>query len=237
MPALLVQRLTPSQTTLGVTPASCRIPFLRIRLNTLPSARAREIERGLLTHLRDLLLELGRGFSFVGSQVPVTVDEQTFYIDLLFYHLRLHRYFVFELKVGAFQPEHAGKLSFYLAAVNRTMRTPIEGPSIGVLLCESRSGPMVEFALENTNQPIGVSTYQVTRELPAPIQEELPSVEDLEEVVNKLRSEIRRFSGKSSLWRTSTPRRGFQLPLHRLSLRWRGVHGLRYCFALRSNWR
>jgi len=125
-----------------------------------------------LTHLRDLLLELGRGFSFVGSQVPVTVDEQTFYIDLLFYHVRLHRYFV------------------YLAAVNRTMRTPTEGPSIGVLLCESRSGPMVEFALENTNQPIGVSTYQVTRELPAPMQDELPSVEDLQEVVNKLRSEM-----------------------------------------------
>ena len=159
-------------------------------LTVTAAAKEREIERGLLTHLRDLLLELGRGFSFVGSQVPVTVDEQTFYIDLLFYHVRLHRYFVFELKVGAFQPEHAGKLGFYLAAVNRTMRTPVEGPSIGVLLCESRSGPMVEFALETINQPIGVSTYQVTRELPAPMQEELPSVEDLQEVVNKLRSEM-----------------------------------------------
>jgi predicted nuclease of restriction endonuclease-like (RecB) superfamily len=100
-------------------------------LTATATAREREIERGLLTHLRDFLLELGRGFSFVGSQVPVTVDEQTFYIDLLFYHVRLHRYFVFELKVGAFQPEHAGKLSFYLAAVNRTMSTSVEGPSIG----------------------------------------------------------------------------------------------------------
>ena len=87
---------------------------------------------------------------------------QTFYIDLLFYHVRLHRYFVFELKVGAFQPEHSGKLGFYLAAMNRTMRTLVEGPSIGVLLCESRSGPIVEFALETINQPIGVSTYHVT---------------------------------------------------------------------------
>jgi hypothetical protein len=118
------------------------------------------------------------------------VNGRTFYIDLLFYHVRLHCYFVFELKVGDFEPEHAGKLSFYLAAVNRTMRTPVEGPSLGVLLCESRSGPMVEFALENINQPIGVSTYRVTRELPAPIQEELPTVEDLQEVVNKLRAEI-----------------------------------------------
>jgi hypothetical protein len=118
------------------------------------------------------------------------VDDRTFYIDLLFYHVRLHRYFIFELKVGDFEPEHAGKLSFYLAAVNRTMRTPVEGPSIGVLLCESRSGPTVEFALENINQPIGVSTYRVARELPAPIQDELPTVEDLQEVVNKLRAEI-----------------------------------------------
>jgi predicted nuclease of restriction endonuclease-like (RecB) superfamily len=159
-------------------------------LTVTEAAKEREIERGLLTHLRDLLLELGRGFSFVGSQVPLTVDGQTFYIDLLFYHVRLHRYFVFELKVGAFQPEHAGKLGFYLAAVNGTMRTPVEGPSIGVLLCESRSGPIVEFTLETINQPIGVSTYHVTRELPAPMQEELPTVEDLQEVVNKLRSEI-----------------------------------------------
>jgi hypothetical protein len=83
-----------------------------------------------------------------------------------------------------------GKLSFYLSAVNGTMRTPVEGPTIGVLLCETRSGPIVEFTLENINQPIGVSTYQVTRELPAPIQDELPTVEDLQEVVKKLRTEI-----------------------------------------------
>ena len=151
------------------------------------TAKEREIERGLLDHLRDLLLELGRGFSFVGSQVPLMVDGRTFYIDLLFYHVRLHRYFVFQLKVGAFEPEYAGKLSFYLAAVNGTMRTPVEGPTIGVLLCESRSGPIVEFALENTNQPIGVATYHVTRELPGSIQDEVPTVEDLEGVVTKLR--------------------------------------------------
>jgi hypothetical protein len=95
-----------------------------------------------------------------------------------------------ELKTGKFKPEWAGKLNFYLAALNGTMRTPVEGPSIGILLCESKSGPIVEFALENINQPIGVSTYRVTRELPAPIREELPTVEDLQEVVNKLRSEM-----------------------------------------------
>ncbi len=159
-------------------------------LTVTQAAKEREIERGLLTHLRDLLLELGRGFAFVGSQVPLTVDGRTFYLDLLFYHVRLHCYFVFELKVGAFQPEHAGKLSFYLSAVNGTMRTPLEGPSIGILLCETRSGPIVEFTLENISQPIGVSTYHVTRELPVPIREELPTVEDLQEVINKLHLEM-----------------------------------------------
>lgn len=161
-------------------------------LTVTERAHEREIERGLLDHLRDLLLELGRGFSFMGSQVPLEVDGRTFYLDLLFYHVRLHRYFVFELKVGEFEPEYAGKLNFYLAAVNRTMRTTVEGPTIGVLLCESRSGPIVEFALENSNQPIGVATYTVTRELPASVRDELPSVEALQDVVAKLKDELER---------------------------------------------
>jgi hypothetical protein len=95
-----------------------------------------------------------------------------------------------ELKTGEFQPEYAGKLGFYLSAVDGTMRTPIDGPTIGLLLCESRSCPIVEYALQNLIQPIGVSTYRVTRELPEPVREELPSVEDLQEVVHKLRSEM-----------------------------------------------
>ena len=95
-----------------------------------------------------------------------------------------------ELKTGEFQPEYAGKLGFYLSAIDGTMRTPIDGPTIGLLLCESRSGPIVEYALQNLIQPIGVSTYRVTRELPEPVREELPSVEDLQEVVHKLRSEM-----------------------------------------------
>jgi predicted nuclease of restriction endonuclease-like (RecB) superfamily len=150
----------------------------------------RELERGLLIHLRDLLLELGRGFAFVGSQVPLVVDDRSFYVDLLFYHVRLHCYFVIELKTGEFQPEYAGKLSFYISAIDGTMRTPIDGPTIGLLLCESRSGPIAEYALQNLIQPIGVSTYRVTRELPERVREELPSVEDLQEVVSKLRSEM-----------------------------------------------
>lgn len=149
----------------------------------------RELEKSLLLHLRDLLLELGRGFAFVGSQVPLTVGERSFYPDLLFYHVRLHCYFVIELKTGEFEPEYAGQLGFYIAAVDGTMRTSGDGPTIGLLLCESRSGPVVEYALQNMLQPIGVSTYRVTGELPHLVREELPSVEDLEGVVTKLRIE------------------------------------------------
>ena len=155
-----------------------------------PSARERELERGLLIHLRDLLLELGRGFAYVGSQVPLTVAEETFYVDLLFYHVRLHCYFVIELKLGSFKPEYAGKLNFYLSAVDGILRTERDDPTIGLLLCESHNGPVVEYAFKDIQKPIGVSTYRVTRELPAVLQSEVPSIEDLESVVEKLRSEL-----------------------------------------------
>jgi predicted nuclease of restriction endonuclease-like (RecB) superfamily len=154
------------------------------------TAKERELERGLLEHLRDLLLELGRGFSFVGSQVPLEVGGETFYIDLLFYHLRLHCYFVIELKSGKFKPEWAGKLNFYLSAVDDLFRNGPDAPTIGLLLCETHNSALAEYALRDVAKPIGVSTYRVTRELPAPVRDELPTVEDLQEVVAKLRSEM-----------------------------------------------
>jgi len=159
-------------------------------LTLATSAKERELERGLLTHLRDLLLELGRGFAFIGSQVPLEVDGQPFYIDLLFYHVRLHSYFVIELKVGPFKPEYAGKLNFYLSAVDDLLRTPSDAPTLGLLLCESRSGSIVEYALRDMAKPIGISTYRVTRELPESLQGEVPSIEALQEVVEKLRAEV-----------------------------------------------
>jgi predicted nuclease of restriction endonuclease-like (RecB) superfamily len=150
----------------------------------------RKLERGLLAHMRDLLLELGRGFAFVGSQVPLAVGEETFYLDLLFYHVRLHCYFVIELKTGKFKPEYAGKLNFYLSAVDGIFRTHRDDPTIGLLLCESHEGAVVEYSFQDIQKPIGVSSYRVTRELPAPLQEDLPSIEDLQGVVEKLRGEF-----------------------------------------------
>ena len=160
-------------------------------LTLADSFQERELERGLLIHLRDLILELGRGFAFVGSQVPLTVGDETFYIDLLFYHLRLHSYFVIELKTKRFKPEYAGKLNFYLSAADDLIRTPQDGPTLGLLLCEGRTNTVVEYALRDVNKPIGVSTYRVTRELPSPVRDELPTVEDLEALDTKLRKEMK----------------------------------------------
>lgn len=152
--------------------------------------KERQLERGLLIHLRDLLLELGRGFAFVGSQVSLPIGDQIFYLDLLFYHVRLHCYFVIELKTGEFKPEYAGKLNFYLSAVDGIMKTDRDDPTIGLLLCESHNEAIVEFSIKNFQKPIGVATYTVTRELPKELEKEVPSVEDLKGVVEKLRLEL-----------------------------------------------
>ena len=164
-------------------------------LTLASSAKERELERGLLIHLRDLLLELGRGFAFVGSQFPLEVGGQTFYLDLLFYHVRLHCYFVIELKVGSFKPEYTGKLNFYLSAADDLLRTSLDSPTLGLLLCESRGESIVEYALRDVAKPIGVSTYRVTRQLPEPLRDEIPSIEDLQGVIEKLRLELHEQAG------------------------------------------
>ena len=167
-----------------------RDPYNFDFLTLTDPVRERALERGLLIHLRDLLLELGRGFAFLGSQVPLPVGDQMFYLDLLFYHVRLHCYFVIELKTGEFKPEYAGKLNFYLSAIDGIMKTDRDDPAIGLLLCETKNEAIVELSFKNVQKPIGVSTYTVTRELPKSLEEEIPSMEDLKGVVEKLRKEL-----------------------------------------------
>lgn len=182
------QTLPPEQSEMAVQ--VLRDPYNFDFLTLTHPLEERKLERGLLTHMRDLLLELGRGFAFIGSQVPLTVGKETFYLDLLFYHVRLHCYCVIELKVGNFKPEYAGKLNFYLSAVDGMMRTERDEPTIGLLLCESHEGAVVEYSLKDIAKPIGVSSYRVTRELPAPARDELPTVEDLQGVIAKLKGEL-----------------------------------------------
>jgi predicted nuclease of restriction endonuclease-like (RecB) superfamily len=143
-------------------------------------ARERDVERALLDHIRQFLLELGAGFAFVGSQYPLTVGGQDFRLDLLFYHLRLRAFIVIELKVGPFQPEHAGKMNFYLSAVDDLLKHPGDQPSIGLILCRSRERIIVEYALRDTAKPMGIAEFRLLETLPENLQSSLPTIEELE---------------------------------------------------------
>lgn len=143
-------------------------------------AHGRDLERGLLDHLRQFLLELGVGFAFVGSQYRLTVGNEEFYIDLLFYHLKLRAYIVVDLKMQAFEPEFAGKMNFYLSAVNDLLRHPDDQPSIGIILCKTKERFVAEYALRDINKPIGISEYRLAESLPEKLQGSLPTIEELE---------------------------------------------------------
>jgi len=143
-------------------------------------ARERDIERGLLDHLRQFLLELGSGFAFVGSQVPLEVGNEDYRIDLLFYHLKLRSFIVAEVKSTAFRPEYAGKMNFYLSAVDDLFRHPSDQPSIGLVLCRSKEGIVVEYALRDIGKPMGIAEFRLTESLPESLKSTLPSIEELE---------------------------------------------------------
>ena len=143
-------------------------------------AQEREIETALVKHVTDFLLELGAGFAFVGRQVLLDVGGEEFFIDLLFYHLKLRCYVVIELKAGKFKPEHLGQLSFYLTAVDAQIKHPDDGPTIGLLLCKTKNKVVAEYALRGKDQPLGVAEYQLVESLPAELQTSLPSIEQIE---------------------------------------------------------
>lgn len=143
-------------------------------------AEERDIETALVTHITKFLLELGAGFAFVGQQVHLEVGGRDFYIDLLFYHLRLRCFVVLELKAVEFEPEHTGKLNFYLSAVDEHLRYEHDNPTIGLLLCKTNNRVIAEYALRDVNKPIGVAEYQLVQALPAQLEASLPSIERLE---------------------------------------------------------
>ena len=140
----------------------------------------RDIEQALVRDVTKLLLELGTGFAFLGNQYHLNVGGDDFYIDLLFYNLNLRCYVVIELKAGDFKPEYAGQLNFYLSAVDGILKKEEDNPSIGLLLCKSKNNLVAEYSLKDISKPIGVSEYKVTRNLPDALEEQLPSVEDIQ---------------------------------------------------------
>jgi predicted nuclease of restriction endonuclease-like (RecB) superfamily len=159
---------------------SLKDPYKLDFLGLTDDAQERAVEGALVAHVTEFLLELGAGFAFVGRQVLLDVAGDEFFIDLLFYHLKLRCYIVIELKSGKFKPEHLGQLSFYLTAVDEQVKHPQDGTTIGLLLCKSKNKVVAEYALRNVNKPLGVADYQLVESLPPELQTSLPSIEQIE---------------------------------------------------------
>lgn len=139
-----------------------------------------DIERQLISNITKLLLELGNGFAFIGRQYHLEIDNEDYYIDLLFYNLKVRSYVVIELKTTEFKPEYAGKLNFYLSAVDKYIKDEKDNPTFGILLCKDKKKVTAELALKDINKPIGVSEYKILSEIPEFLENTLPSIEDIE---------------------------------------------------------
>ncbi|MBD2169236.1 DUF1016 domain-containing protein [Calothrix membranacea FACHB-236] len=153
-------------------------------------AQERDLERALVDRIRDFLLELGTGFSFVGSQYPIEVSGQEYRLDLLFYHLKLRCFVIIDLKMVEFQPEFSGKMNFYVSAVNAILRHPDDQPTIGIILCKSKNKTIAELALQGMTQPIGVSTHKVGKDVPEQLKGIMPTVEQLEMELDTAAAEL-----------------------------------------------
>ncbi|SDP67938.1 Predicted nuclease of restriction endonuclease-like (RecB) superfamily, DUF1016 family [Rhodoferax sp. OV413] len=164
---------------------SLKDPYRFDFLGLSREAGEREIENALVQHVTEFLLELGAGFAFVGRQVLLDVGGDEFFIDLLFYHLKLRCYVVIELKGGKFKPEHLGQLGFYLTAVDRQVKSELDNPSIGLLLCKSKNKIVAEYALGDKSQPMGIAEYKLLESLPAELLTSLPSIEQIERELAK----------------------------------------------------
>ena len=144
----------------------------------------------MVKHIEKFLLELGAGFAFVGKQYQLTVGKDNYFIDLLFYHLKLRCYVVIELKAGKFKPEHTGKLNFYLSAIDDILKYKDDNPSIGILLCQDKGEQIkAEYALRDINKPIGLAEYRIGDNLPEQIKTSLPSIAELEGELMKLKKQ------------------------------------------------
>ena len=165
-------------------------PYIFDFLSMTKEYTERDLEKGLIEHITHFLLELGAGFAFVGKQFQVQVGEKEFFIDLLFYHVRLHCYVVVELKTVEFEPEHAGKLNFYIKAVDTQLCKEGDQPTIGILLCKNKDKLVAEYAMSDIHKPIGVSEYQLTHTLPEELKGSLPTIEEIEAEFGDRKGEV-----------------------------------------------
>lgn len=149
----------------------------------------RELEDALVNQITSFLLELGTGFSYIGRQFHIKVGESNFYIDLLFYHVKLHSYVVVELKTEKFKPEFAGKLNFYVTAVNKELKSEKDNQTIGILICKDKDNVVAEYSLENISEPIGISKYEISKVLGKEFKSSLPSIEEIENSIKGIESQ------------------------------------------------
>jgi predicted nuclease of restriction endonuclease-like (RecB) superfamily len=160
-------------------------PYLFDFIGVGDEMQERDIERALTANIKKFMLELGKGYAYVGNQYNLVVEDDDFFLDLLFYNYRLHCFVVFELKVGAFKPEYAGKLNFYINTVNQKIKGPEDKPTIGVLLCRTPNETVVEYSLQGIQTPMGVAEYELTKAVPKELQGALPTIEALEQEMGK----------------------------------------------------
>jgi predicted nuclease of restriction endonuclease-like (RecB) superfamily len=161
-------------------------PYIFDFLDLTEQAQEKDLEDELIKHILQFLLELGKGFAFVGRQYPIIVDEEEYRIDLLFYHLKLHCYVAIDLKIGRFKPEYAGKMNFYLSALDDMVKTEIDNPSIGLILCKDKRNVTAEYALKDLSKPIGIAEFRLPHQMPLHLEKNLPSIQDLEAKLKSL---------------------------------------------------
>lgn len=169
-------------------------PYIFDFLNLTDSCQEKELEDALTDHVMKFLLELGAGFAFVGKQVHIEVGDQDFYIDLLFYHVKLHCYVVVELKKGKFMPEYAGKLNFYLSVADDKLKSEGDQSSIGLLICQDKNGVIAEYALRDLTKPIGISQYELIEAIPKSLKASLPSIKVIKQEIGQSKPSPRKRS-------------------------------------------
>jgi predicted nuclease of restriction endonuclease-like (RecB) superfamily len=163
-------------------------PYIFDFLSLTKNFNEKELEKSLIDNIAKFLLELGKGFAFIGSQYHLEVSGKDYYLDLLFYHVKLRCYVVIELKIGEFKPEYAGKVNFYLSLVDDKLKSDLDNPSIGIILCTEKDRIIAEYSLRDMTKPIGVSEYQVVEELPYKFKDSLPTPQELQDKLESMKT-------------------------------------------------
>ena len=174
-----------SELAIDIVKSEYNLEFLEVAKD----AHERVVELNLVENIKKFLLELGYGFSFIDNQYKLTLKENEYFIDLLFFHRKLNALVAIELKLGKFKPEYAGKMNFYLNLLNDTVKMPHENPSIGIILCTDKDSFEVEYALQNLSQPMGISTYTINDKLPNELLQNLPTRKELEQELKEVLNE------------------------------------------------